>query len=789
MTSSNNKTSYLVSSQLPFFVRNDHETFTRFLEAYYEFLEQEGQALDGIKGLKRNYDIDTSVDLFVDKFYDNFLKLIPKDAAVDRTLLTKHINDFYRARGTEKSIKFLMKILFNEEDVSFYYPKQDVLRASDGKWYVEKSLKISDIRLDGVANTDINALNKFVGTEIKGNTSSATAIVERVDTYYESSTLITELKISNQYKTFSSGEPIFAVFTENGVNRSISANLFSGSIASVTITAAGSGYTVGDTVGVESANGSGAVIIVSSVTSGNVKSILINDGGAGFQAGNQLLISGGGGSGANANISAVKADSSIHPNSYNIVTSTIQLEAGTQIGNNKYSNLSVSITNAANQWVTNLMSSFVYSNTGPIQSVLVLSGGTSYTSTPTISAQANNMVRNLGILGKMKIVNPGSGYAVNDTITFNNVEGGYGSGAAAKVSAVNATGAITGVQFVPVTGQITGGSGYDQNFLPTARVISGLGTGADIRVTATLGSGEDLRTYTGTIGSISTLSIISRGSGYGAPPVLNLASKGDGTAKATATVIQGAFTYPGRYLNDDGHLSGYNFIQDRDYYQNYSYVVKLKRSLQHYRKALKELIHPAGMKVFGEYPVVDDGESMNVRITGATANYANGTYTLAYTASTNAAGKLIIVYSPSGRDITSQANGFFEFGVDPSTNLVSGVYQTTTVSSNTLRIFIANTAMVGTVVANNGFGNTYTLQGYETNFTSFATGDAFTIQGYSNTFYVGAVANNNYLTVTGDYLPPYITGNTYARIFLSSNTSGSVSVTGNVSSEVINGPG
>ncbi|NDB59979.1 LamG domain-containing protein, partial [bacterium] len=73
--------------------------------------------------------------------------------------------------------------------------------------------------------------------------------------------------------------------------------------------------------------------------------------------------------------------------------------------------------------------------------------------------------------------------------------------------------------------------------------------------------------------------------------------------------MTGLYSYEGRYLNQDGQLSSYNFLEDRDYYQKYSYVVKIDESLNKYRQSLKDLIHPAGMKLFGEYLSEDNNET------------------------------------------------------------------------------------------------------------------------------------------------------------------------------------
>ena len=646
---SNNKISNLVASQVPFFVRNDHENFVAFLEAYYEFVEQQDGVNNETKNLLNQSDIDLT-DKFFENFYANFLPLIPENTAVDKTLILKHIKDFYRSRGTEKSIRFLMRILFDEE-VEFYYPQRDILKVSDGKWFQEKSVKIQDIKINGVANNDLGIETKFVNRRITGNLSNAYALIERTSSYYEGTSLVRELKLSNQYRDFSYGEVIASTFFEGNIEKTITANLFSGGINTVEIINGGARYNVGDRVIIESGTGSDANIIVSSISSGDLTSIAALNGGAGFQVGNPVLITGGSGSGANANVSAVSADSFYHPNSYNIVSSTIALESNTVIGNLKYSNLVSSINDPANNWIANSMSYFVYANTGPITGVLLYNLGSGYSTTPSISAQANTRVRSLGILGKMRIVDGGTGYYIGDTIKFINVPGGSGSGAAARVANVDVSqgNAISKVEFVNVTGQITGGSGYEQLLLPIANVVSvnAQASNANIQVTAVLGSGETLYSANSSEGRILSLQILKSGSGYTTAPTLNLTQIGDGTAQAVATIITGAFTYPGRYLNDDGHISSYNFIQDRDYYQKFSYVVKVKQSIDKYRSVLKNLIHPAGMKLFGEYSTVDEGANLQLPIRGISDNLIS---TTARTYSFNT-GNVYINYSSHGLNV------------------------------------------------------------------------------------------------------------------------------------------
>ena len=61
--------------------------------------------------------------------------------------------------------------------------------------------------------------------------------------------------------------------------------------------------------------------------------------------------------------------------------------------------------------------------------------------------------------------------------------------------------------------------------------------------------------------------------------------------------------YPGYYINNDGFLDDAIYIQDSRYYQAYSYLIKIDETLDSYQSAVKTLIHPAGMALFGEYDI------------------------------------------------------------------------------------------------------------------------------------------------------------------------------------------
>lgn len=718
--SSNNKTSYLISSQVPDFVRDDHPQFVEFLKAYHRFMEQEGETQYVLKNFAEYLDIDgISKDVLEDtevvnpsyyimqqRFYDNFISLFPKDMIADKDLVLKHVQNFYRARGTEKSTKFLSRAVYNKE-AEFYYPKDNILKVSDGKWYVEKTLNIKDVAVSNVANTI--AAPRFVNTTIRGAQSNSTAIVERINPYYENGVLITELTLSSVEQDFINGEKLITFIEEEGQVKELSANLFSGIITTAYVQNPGSGYVQGASVPISSNSGSGGQIIISKVTKsrleGKIKGVEVVLPGAGFQAGDPLLFAGGGGRFAAANVFSVNPDETYHRSDYNIVSETINLEANTTIGNSVYSNISGS---NANTVMENAFTYWTYANCGPIVACAIINPGQNYIEIPTVDVVSNTIIRSLGILGRMEIANGGFGYVVGDVINIENPPGSLGDGAKGQVSVVDANGTITQIDWDDtVTGFPPGGLGYNQSVLPIANVVSANASayGANVEIKAILADGEALKATANVIGAIEKLTVVSGGVGYLTPPTLDLSTQGDGTAQASANIVTGIYTYPGRYLNDDGQLSAYNFLQDRDYYQEYSYVIKIAESINKYRRSFKDLIHPAGAKMFGEYQYRNSDiayeEGIDIANTYVLPTYANANVNLLLhidAANSKSYSNTSYTYNVTHMKANVAANGRPERGENVYRRPNGAWFKVNTVSYFTVNntvINLANTNIVG----------------------------------------------------------------------------------------------
>ena len=84
-------------------------------------------------------------------------------------------------------------------------------------------------------------------------------------------------------------------------------------------------------------------------------------------------------------------------------------------------------------------------------------------------------------------------------------------------------------------------------------------------------------------------------------PSVQLQYTGD---PAILSVKLGALAhYPGYYSANNGFLDDDVYIQDSKYYQSFSYLIKIDERLSTYKSAVRSLLHPAGMALFGEFQI------------------------------------------------------------------------------------------------------------------------------------------------------------------------------------------
>lgn len=255
------KLSLLVNGQLPEFIQADFPTFVAFLEAYYEYLEQDGYAQELLQNARSYSDIDRTVDSFVEYFIKQYCNDIPRNLLADKKLLVKHISDLYNTKGSQKSYKLLFRLLFNK-GIDFYYPSTNILKASDGKWVQQVSIFVKTII------GDPNTIVGRTGRVITNNTETP-IFIER-----KKSVRVLE----NNVDVVSTNIFEFIIDNSNNVNVGIGDIIeyggYRGEVVpastSVKVASSGIGFKPGDIFTLNVGEGFGATIKVTRTTSTGV---------------------------------------------------------------------------------------------------------------------------------------------------------------------------------------------------------------------------------------------------------------------------------------------------------------------------------------------------------------------------------------------------------------------------------------------------------------------------------------------------------------------------------------
>ena len=133
---------------------------------------------------------------------------------------------------------------------------------------------------------------------------------------------------------------------------------------------------------------------------------------------------------------------------------------------------------------------------------------------------------------------------------------------------------------------------------------------------------------------------------------------------ATATItVNAVVDTAGTYLNEDGHLSETTMkIQDSLYYQDFSYVIKVGRSINDWRDSFKKTMHAAGFYFTGQ---VDMTTQVNNQIRSFTGVNSGLTFDPGIDLVINTLFSTIFGRRLGTTDDGTTLRGIPELGVDP----------------------------------------------------------------------------------------------------------------------------
>jgi len=515
-------------------------------------------------------DPDKTIQGFLTKFRNAFLASIPDtlDGDIDKRKLIKNIKSLYRAKGTKRASEIFFKLLFNET-AEIRFPKENILRASDGKWDTQQVLRCLEVGTSNATNLIGQTITQ-ANVPSDGSINEATAIVENVFKYDIAGETVVELILGDDTVsgTFVAGQNITG--TDNTDEDVLVTCSLKGIINTKTINNDGTLYNSGDSI-VVSGGGNDAIIQVDQVGSGSIENVFVEDGGSGYEIGDTVNFSSGN---ATAKVSLINGGFT-QEESTSTVDDHIILEDETVRGDPFTGNKIVQESGTGS---------------GDITDVRMIETGNGYTSLPSVTvtstggsgAELYSYGSEIGRVLSLKTIELGFNYELSPTpptltlptyLHLTNRSGGFIIGET-----------ITGLD--------------ESSTAVTATVVS-------------LNTDTNVLKCSGASGIFAQNTSIAGGTGLQTATIKRIDQ-----ATATSTVAALATT-DGRFINQDGWVSEDSMlIQDSLLYQDYSYIIRVGRSINDWRDTYTKTLHSAGFYFQGEVGIESQISARLKNVTG-----------------------------------------------------------------------------------------------------------------------------------------------------------------------------
>jgi hypothetical protein len=359
--------------------------------------------VSSIQDLLNFRDPDKVIDNFFSHFKYEFLSTIPDElhSTIDKRSLVKNIKYFYGLKGTKEGHNLLFRALFNERAETIY-PREQLLRVSDGKWNTNKILKTINSLSDNVDTHDL------IGRTITGSVSGATAIVENVFVSIVNDISISEfvLNVESISGTFLIDEEIYGTKTDE--DDILLMSTVTGIPTSFVITDGGSLYNSQQSVKILG-GGTDCIIQTKTISSGKISNVIIDNPGLGYSIGDELIFD-------NTNTNGGGAAGFVK-----IVNGGLLTEDEDRIVLEDY-------TTTGDPYTGNVIVQEIGTGVSEITDVYLYNSGSNYTSLPIVTVKSNTGTNSIlklwsdsiGKIIDLKIVEPGIEYQnlPSPTLTF-----------------------------------------------------------------------------------------------------------------------------------------------------------------------------------------------------------------------------------------------------------------------------------------------------------------------------------------------------------------------------------
>ena len=508
-------------------------------------------------------DVDKTISGFLSKFRNSFLTSVPDKLYedIDKRNLTKNIKSLYQAKGTKRASEIFFKLLLNE-DAEIRYPKDEMLRVSDGKWDTKKIIRCLALGTSEPTNLIGQTITQ-ANNPVSATVNKATAIVEDVFKFLIGGVEVTELVVGDDSVsgTFVAGQTITG--TDNTDADVLVSLTVSKIIDEKTITNDGALYNEDDTVEI-TAGGSGASVKVGTIGPGTIEEVLVDTGGSGYAVGDTVNFGSGN---ATAKVS--------------VVNGGVTLESGTGTGQL----ILEDETGKNDQYFGNKVVQEEGSGNEDITDIRMIEFGNGYTSLPSVTVTSSG-----GSGAKLLAY----GSEIGRALTMKVIESGYNY----QASPAPTIKLPTYILYNSLTGGLTAGETITGGTSSvTAEIVSVDTTLNIVKAKNHSGSFVEGETITGGNGGTFTALRLQQATG----------------TLSTGTVV----TTDGTFINEDGWVSENSMkVQDSLLYQDYSYIIKVGRSINEWRDAYVKTLHSSGFYFQGEIAIQSSINAQIKRITG-----------------------------------------------------------------------------------------------------------------------------------------------------------------------------
>jgi len=149
-----------------------------------------------------------------------------------------------------------------------------------------------------------------------------------------------------------------------------------------------------------------------------------------------------------------------------------------------------------------------------------------------------------------------------------------------------------------IIGEVSGAEATVIGVTQDSSVLYPIGLNADITANVVTSDGE-----------VTSLQVIDSGFAYSNAEIVDFVSEDNLRAGTAKMILDGHGIGIGYYRSSKGFLSDDIYVHDNDYYQEYSYEILSKISVDRYSDMFKKVMHVAGTKFFGSALIVEEANA------------------------------------------------------------------------------------------------------------------------------------------------------------------------------------